>query len=113
MYRIPTLLILACCAWCSFLSAKADEAPRAAKSGAAAAEPAKPGAALDGARWEFPCKGAMPENPKPGADCDSALVTGDPKKTDNFTHEKKFGGEVGKRYQVTLRFRGVVEPMKY
>jgi hypothetical protein len=72
-----------------------------------------PAAVLDGIRWEFPCKRAMPDNPAPGADCDSALVTGDPKKTDNFTVEKKFGGEPGKHYKVTLRFRGVVEPMKY
>jgi hypothetical protein len=55
----------------------------------------------------------MPENPKPGADCESGLVTGDPKKTDNFKAERKFDGVPGKRYQVTLRFRGVVEPMMY
>jgi hypothetical protein len=70
-------------------------------------------AAIDGYRWEFPCKDAMPENPKEGADCVSGLVTGDPKKTDNFAAEKAFGGEKGKRYKVTLRFRGVVEPMMY
>ena len=70
-------------------------------------------AAIDGYRFEFPCKEPMPENPKPGADCVSALVTGDPKKTDNFTAEKKVGGVKGKRYKVTLRFRGVVEPMMY
>jgi hypothetical protein len=70
-------------------------------------------AALDGYRFEFPCKEAMPDNPKPGADCASGLVKGDPKKTDNFTAEKKFGGVKGKRYKVTLRFRGVVEPMMY
>jgi hypothetical protein len=79
------------------------------KSGAAK----KLGASIDGYRWEFPCKGAMPENPKPGADCESGLVTGDPKKTDNFMAERKFDGEKGKRYKVTLRFRGVVEPMMY
>lgn len=78
-----------------------------------AAEPEKPGAAIDGFRFEFPCKDPMPETPKPGADCYSGLVTGDPNKTDNFTVEKSFGGEKGKRYQVTLRFRGVVEPMMY
>ena len=55
----------------------------------------------------------MPDNPKPGADCDSGLVKGDPKKTDNFTTVRKFDGEKGKRYKVTLRFRGVVEPMMY
>lgn len=77
------------------------------------AEPEKPGAAIDGFRFEFPCKDPMPETPKPGADCYSGLVTGDPNKTDNFTVEKSFGGEKGKRYQVTLRFRGVVEPMMY
>ena len=53
----------------------------------------KIGAALDGYRFEFPCKERMPENPKKGLTCESRLVTGDPKKTDNFTAEKKFGGE--------------------
>ncbi len=78
------------------------------------AEPAKKiGSSLDGYRWEFPCKEVLPENPKKGANCTSALVTGDPKKTDNFTTERVFEGEKGKRYQVTLRFRGVVEPMMY
>ncbi|MCA9269510.1 MAG: hypothetical protein KDA41_13610 [Planctomycetales bacterium] len=72
-----------------------------------------PAASIDGYRFEFPCKEPMPETPKPGADCFSALVDGDPKTTDNFTAHKKFGGEKGKRYQVTLRFRGVVEPMMY
>src|SRR6476660_2714330 len=70
-------------------------------------------AAIDGYRYEFPCKGTLPDNPKPGADCESALVTGDPKKTDNFKAERTFGGEPGKRYKVTLRVRGVVEPMMY
>jgi len=78
-----------------------------------AAEPEKPGAAINGFRFEFPCKDPMPENPKEGADGPSGLVTGDPKTTDNFTVQKTFGGEKGKRYQVTLRFRGVVEPMMY
>jgi hypothetical protein len=72
-----------------------------------------PAAVLDGFRFEFPCKEAMPENPKEGAGCSSALVTGDPFKTDNFKKEVKFGGECGKMYDVTLRFRGVVEPMMY
>jgi hypothetical protein len=78
-----------------------------------AAESEKPGAAINGFRFEFPCKDPMPENPKEGADGPSGLVTGDPKTTDNFTVQKTFGGEKGKRYQVTLRFRGVVEPMMY
>ena len=70
---------------------------------------------IDGYLFKFPCKGEMPENPKKGADAESALVPegADPKKTDNFTAEKKFGGTKGKRYAVTLRFRGVVEPMMY
>ena len=55
----------------------------------------------------------MPEKPKKGADGISALVKGDPKKTDNFKSIKKFGGATGKRYQVTLRFRGIAEPMMY
>src|SRR6476620_11482731 len=78
-----------------------------------AAEPDKPGAAINGFRFEFPCKDPMPENPKEGADGPSGLVTGDPKLTDNFTVQRQFGGEKGKRYKVTLRFRGVVEPMMY
>jgi hypothetical protein len=76
-------------------------------------KPENPGASIHGYRFEFPCKDAMPENPKEGADGVSGLVTGDPKTTDNFTAQKTFGGEKGKRYQVTLRFRGVVEPMMY
>ena len=80
---------------------------------ASAAEPEKPGAAINGFRFEFPCKDPMPENPKEGADGPSGLVTGDPKLTDNFTVKKEFGGEKGRRYKVTLRFRGVVEPMMY
>lgn len=85
----------------------------------AADEPAKaPGLKsfaqyLDKYLYLFPCKGIMPDTPKPGADCDSAIVTGDPKKTDNFTAERKFGGVKGKRYLVSLRFRGVCEPMMY
>ena len=73
----------------------------------------KLGATIDGYRYEFPCKNAMPDNPKPGMDCESGLVTGDPKTTDNFKAERKFNGEKGKRYKVTLRIRGVVEPMMY
>lgn len=78
-----------------------------------AADPSSPAASIDGFRFEFPCKEPMPENPKEGAAGPSALVKGDPKTTDNFTVTKTFGGEPGKRYQVTLRFRGVVEPMMY
>lgn len=78
-----------------------------------AADKDGPAASIDGFRFEFPCKDPMPENPKEGASGPSALVTGDPKTTDNFTVVKTFGGESGKRYQVTLRFRGVVEPMMY
>ena len=70
-------------------------------------------ASIHGFRFEFPCKDPMPENPKEGADGLSALVTGDPKTTDNFTAKRQFGGEPGRRYKVTLRFRGVVEPMMY
>lgn len=73
----------------------------------------KIGSSINGFRYEFPCKNPLPDNPKPGADCDSGLVKGDPKKTDNFKQERKFDGEAGKRYKVTLRFRGVVEPMMY
>ncbi len=78
-----------------------------------AAEPKSPADSINGFRFEFPCKLPMPKNPKNGAGCLSALVKGDPFKTDNFTSKKTFGGEKGKRYKVTLRFRGVVEPMMY
>lgn len=78
-----------------------------------AADTAGPAASIDGFRFEFPCKDPMPENPKEGASGPSALVKGDPKTTDNFTVTKTFGGEKGKRYAVTIRFRGVVEPMMY
>ncbi|HRH95719.1 MAG TPA: hypothetical protein PLB55_07270 [Prosthecobacter sp.] len=73
----------------------------------------KVAADLDGYRFEFPCKDPMPENPKPGADGISARMTDDPQTNDKFTDVKKFGGEPGKRYKVTLRVRGVVEPMMY
>src|SRR5258707_1707036 len=62
----------------------------------------KIGASIDGYRFEFPCKNPMPANPKAGEDCESGLVKGDPKKTDNFTAVRKFDGEKGKRYQVSL-----------
>jgi hypothetical protein len=71
------------------------------------------GTSLNGYRFEFPCKGTMPENPKKGAGCQSALVKGDPFKTDNFKKVINFGGDTGKTYKATLRFRGVVEPMMY
>ena len=73
----------------------------------------KLGSSLNGYRFEFPCKGKMPDKPKKGAGCQSALVKGDPFKTDNFKKVVNFGGEAGKTYKVTLRFRGVVEPMMY
>ncbi|HWG45455.1 MAG TPA: hypothetical protein VN688_22015 [Gemmataceae bacterium] len=92
----------------------AAQEPAKTRDTPAKAKNAKPFAtALDGYRFEFPCKEAMPKDPKPGMDCVSGLVKGDPKKTDNFTAVKKFGGTKGKRYKVTLRFRGVVEPMMY
>ncbi|MDB6004921.1 MAG: hypothetical protein JWR15_1908 [Prosthecobacter sp.] len=73
----------------------------------------KVAASLDGYRYEFACKDPMPEHPKPGADGISARMTADPATNDKFTDVKKFGGEAGKRYKVTLRVRGVVEPMMY
>ncbi len=80
---------------------------------AAGKKAAGPASSIDGYRFEFPCTGTMPEHPKEGADGESALVKGDPLTTDNFEAIKQFGGEAGKRYKVTLRFRGVVEPMMY
>ncbi len=70
-------------------------------------------ASIDGYRYEFACKDPMPENPKPGADGISARATDDPATNDKFTDVKKFGGEPVKRYKVTIRVRGVVEPMMY
>ena len=92
----------------TWIQAGADNSTEAKGAKSVAAE-------LDGYVFKFPCKGEMPEHPVKGADAESALVTpgADPKKTDNFTAEKKFGGEKGKKYFVTLRFRGVVEPMMY
>ncbi|MEX2214648.1 MAG: hypothetical protein WD768_11000 [Phycisphaeraceae bacterium] len=95
------------------LFSAAEENPKAGKPAAPAAAPAGPAAELNGFRWEFPCKEKMPDQPRPGADCSSGLVTGDPFKTDNFKAVKSFGGEKGKKYNVTIRFRGVVEPMMY
>lgn len=69
--------------------------------------------AIDGYRYEFPCKEPMPDNPKPGADGISARATDDPATSDKFTDVRKFGGELGKRYRISLRIRGVVEPMMY
>jgi hypothetical protein len=69
--------------------------------------------AIDGFRWEFPGVQPMPDSPKKGANCRSAVVTGDPKTTDNFSKTITFGGDANKTYLVTLRFRGVVEPMMY
>jgi hypothetical protein len=91
-------------------------APEAPKADAPKADGLKAVAApIDGFVFKFPCVGEMPEMPKKGADAISALVPkgGDMKKQDQFTAEKTFGGEKGKRYKVTLRFRGVVEPMMY
>lgn len=102
--RVSAATFLAGCALSVSLAVAAADKPDDLK---------KVAASIDGYRWEFPCKDPMPENPKEGADCVSGLVKGDPKKTDNFSAEKTFGGEKGKRYKVTLRFRGVVEPMMY
>ena len=60
-----------------------------------------PGKSIDGFRFEFPCRDAMPETPKEGADCFSGLVKGDPMKTDNFTSLRKgLRWRKGKRYKV-------------
>ena len=104
--RICAVALLAVCAAVAGLSLGRAQAEKPADLKKVAAE-------IDGYRWEFPCKDPMPETPKEGADCVSGLVKGDPNKTDNFSAEKTFGGEKGKKYKVTLRFRGVVEPMMY
>ncbi len=116
MYQVTrglALLLLVGCGLCVDWGATAQEPAKGGYKATKADDLKALAAALDGYRFEFPCKGLMPDNPKPGMDCESGLVKGDPKKTDNFTAEKKFGGLKGKRYQVTLRFRGVVEPMMY
>ena len=84
-----------------------------ATSSARAADLKKIAGSIDGYRYEFACKDPMPENPKPGADGLSARATKDPATNDRFTDARKFGGDPGKRYQITLRVRGVVEPMMY
>ncbi|HET6248424.1 MAG TPA: hypothetical protein VFE47_12050 [Tepidisphaeraceae bacterium] len=97
-------------------SAKTADAPaKAADTPAKGDDLKKIAESIDGYVFEFPCKDPMPEHPKPGTDGNSALVPpgADPKLTDNFKAEKTFGGVKGKHYLVTLRFRGVVEPMMY
>ncbi len=96
--RITCLTIIV--AWLATHSSQAEDLKKIA-------------AAIDGYRYEFPCKDPMPENPKPGADGISARATDDPATNDRFTDVKKFGGEPGKRYKVTLRVRGLAEPMMY
>ena len=49
-YFVIIALSLPVC-WCLIASSRA-------------AEPEKPGAAINGFRFEFPCKDPMPENPK-------------------------------------------------
>ena len=100
----PFSLRIALCAIASALSA-APSAP--------AGDLKKIAAAIDGYRYEFPCRDPMPENPKPGADGVSARATDDPATSDKFTDVRKFGGKPGKRYKVTIHVRGVVEPMMY
>ncbi|HZZ73883.1 MAG TPA: hypothetical protein VFE24_16645 [Pirellulales bacterium] len=106
--RILASLALVACLGLTWSALRAADKPADSKANKLAGD-------LDGARWEFHCKGEMPEHPQEGANCDSALVKpgADPRKSDNFTITKKFGGEAGKHYEVTLRFRGVCEPMKY
>ena len=103
-------VVVAAIGFVSLTGSRAEQ-PKTPEAKAAAAQ--KLGATIDGFRYEFPCKNPMPEKPAPGMDCDSGLVKGDPNKTDNFMAERKFNGEKGKHYKVTLRFRGVVEPMMY
>lgn len=110
MKRAASLILLVMAALLGSLPLSPAQAPKTAGDGAGAK---KIGASIHGFRFEFPCKNAMPERPKTGEDCESGLVKGDPKKTDNFTVVRKFDGEKGKRYDVTLRIRGVVEPMMY
>jgi hypothetical protein len=64
---------------------------------------------LDGVRWELAC-GATVED---GRVCEYATdcAAGSPRV--NFDKTVVFGGEPGKVYNVTLRWRGVVEPRKY
>jgi len=111
--RITVSAVLLLAGIVSFVAWRPSAAEQAKAEAKAEAKAVKLGASIDGYRFEFPCKEPMPENPKEGMTCASSVVTGDPKKTDNFTAEKVFEGEKGKRYKVTLRIRGVVEPMMY
>src|SRR5689334_20823910 len=102
MKRSLVLLVIGLCLFTARTSIAAD----APKESPKPAEPARAddlksvAAAIDGYVFKFPCKGTMPETPKKGADAESALVPegADAKKNDNFTAEKTFGGEKGKRY---------------
>ena len=96
------------------ISAAAIGQPEEGGGAPAAAAPAtRIGAALHGARWEFPCRD--PRREYGNGACPSGLVKekADPKTTDQFTFDRVFDGEPGKRYRVTVRFRGVVESMRY
>jgi len=56
----------------------------------------------------------MPEKPQKGADAESALSLPEqtPRRPTTLLREKVWRVK-GKKYLVTLRFRGVVEPMMY
>ena len=103
MTRLPSLLSVAGClsiascifAACCFVLPSANAQDKSAQDKAVdkTAAPAKPGVALEGYRFEFPCADPMPDEPKAGADGLSGLVKGgDPAKTDQFTSKKEFGG---------------------
>ncbi len=77
-------------------------------SGGQGAGPLAAAAALDGVRWELTC-GATVED---GRVCEYANPC-DAGKAVSLDKTVTFGGTAGKLYDVTLRFRGVVEPRKY
>ncbi len=85
-------------------SSGAGGAAGAAGAGSLLAE----AAALEGVRWELTC-GATVED---GRVCEYATDCAAGTRI-NFDKTVVFGGEPGQVYQVTLRWRGVVEPHKY
>jgi hypothetical protein len=79
--------------------------------GAPDVHPVDPGGPLDGQRWELPCGSTMQSGllcsdlPAQGTACMSGY--------DPIGKTVTFGGTPGSFYQVSLRFRGVVEPKNY
>lgn len=68
--------------------------------GSGGADPLAAAASIDGFRWEMPCD----EDPGDSDECTSSA---------RIDETRTIGGSSDTIYQVTIRLRGVVEPMKY